>query len=107
LNSLKQSNVKGQDTSAAHSALQYIISKALLEGKIGQTILEIPMIDLFTEFEGPKFVPESAALVLRLEINTSWTSGSPDGEFAVDLEGEIGFDDIVENGEDDDNDELN
>lgn len=98
--------MNGQDTSAAHSALQYIISKAMLEGKTGKTTLQIPMTDLFSTYEGPRFVAESASLVLKLEIVSSWEQGSAEGDMDVDVEGEIGLDDFItepEEDEDEDN----
>ena len=88
--------MNGQITSGAHSALEYIISKALLEGKVGRTTLEIPMTDIFTEYEGPKFSPESAALVLKLVIDSSWSTGNAEGSLDIDMEGDIEFDDFVE-----------
>jgi hypothetical protein len=92
--------MNGQDTSAAHSALQYIISKAMLEGKTGKTTLEIPMTDMYNEFEGPRFTNEATALVLKLEIVTSWNMGSPEGDLDIDDEGDIGLDEFITGSED-------
>jgi len=93
--------VNGQISSSVHSALEYIISKAMLEGKVGETTLEIPMTDMISAYEGPRFKAESASLVLKLQIKTSWSEGSPDGDLEVDVEGDIGFDDQIDDGEDD------
>ena len=95
--------MNGQITSSAHSALQYIISKAMLEGKIGTTTIEIPMTDLYTAHEGPAFNPEASGLVLRLKITTTWEQGDEDGDFSVDTEGDIGLeDDFLADGDEDD-----
>lgn len=98
--------MNGQDTSAAHSALEYIISKAMLEGKTGKTTLQIPMTDLFNQYEGPKFVSEAASLVLKLEINTSWSEGDPEGDFDIETEGDIGLDELALANSDDDEDDY-
>ena len=77
--------MNGQDTSAIHSALQYMISRALLQGKIGKTVLELPIIDMINRYEGPQLETDALDLVLRITINTEWAEGDPDGALTTDI----------------------
>lgn len=70
--------MNGQHTNTAHGVLGYLISRAVLEGKIGDSTLSIPMTDFITEFEGIKFTEDITDLVLKIKIITSWDSA--DGE---------------------------
>ncbi len=62
----------GEHSSTAHSVLDYLISRAVLEGKVGESTLQVPLSDFVTEFEGPKFSDDVDGLVLRVKIITSW-----------------------------------
>lgn len=77
--------MNGQDASAAHSVLQYMISRALLQGKIGKTVVEIPMIDMTNKYEGPQVEMEALDLVLKVTINTEWSDGDPEGGLETDV----------------------
>lgn len=56
----------------AHSALEYVLSVASLEGKIGHTTLHIPLIELLDGAEGLGATDEAQDLVLKIRIETSW-----------------------------------
>jgi hypothetical protein len=55
-----------------HAAIEYIITKAVLEGKTGDTIIHVPLTDFAQSEEGPKFTEDAAELVLRIDLTTSW-----------------------------------
>lgn len=68
--------MNGQHTNTAHGVLSYLISRAVLEGKIGESVLKIPLTDFMNEFEGVKFTDDAVDIVLEVRIQTSWDSGS-------------------------------
>lgn len=78
--------MNGQASSTAHSTLQYMISRALLQGKTGKTVLEIPMTDLMTKYEGPSLEPGAQDLVLRVTINTEWSDGPAEGLLEIETD---------------------
>jgi hypothetical protein len=71
----------GKHTSDAHTVLEYLITRALLQGKLGTSSVQIPMTDMFNKYEGLDFSEESAALVLNVSITTTWDESSGDLDF--------------------------
>lgn len=57
-----------------HSALEYIISRAILEGKIGESVISIPLTNFETPHESFKFTDDAQDLALKLTIQTDWIS---------------------------------
>lgn len=58
------------------AVLDYLISKALLEGRIGKTAVSVPLVDLINEGEGVKFAEAGDGLILKVEMKTSWDTGT-------------------------------
>lgn len=67
--------MNGQHTNTAHGVLSYLISRAVLEGKTGESILKIPLTDFMNEFEGVQFTDDAVDIVLEVKITTSWNDG--------------------------------
>lgn len=75
----------------AHGALHYIMSQALLRGKLGTTTISIPLSELVDEDEGVALEQEIQDLVLKIEMKTMWDENSLEqsefeGEFAEEAE---------------------
>jgi hypothetical protein len=68
----------GKASSAAHSVLQYVITKALLEGKTYSTNVKIPITDIVDEYEEIDIAPDAKDLVLVVNISSEWSSGNSD-----------------------------
>lgn len=84
---------KGQDTNTVHSALEYVISRAFLEGKVGSIALTLPMSDIMDQHEGPKFQNEALGNVLKISITTEWVEGGEDDFEASSFDDEEILDD--------------
>lgn len=84
--------MKGMDTNNVHSALEYTISRAFLEGKLGTVILNLPMADIMDQLEGPRFQNAALGNVLKITITTEWSEGG-DEDFETDFEDEEVLDD--------------
>lgn len=66
--------MKGKAEADAHVVLNYIISKAVLEGKIGHSTIVIPLQDLIDEDEGMSLDSSIQDYALKIRIETSWDS---------------------------------
>lgn len=64
--------MKGKAEADAHVVLNYIISKAVLEGKIGHSTIVIPLQELIDEDEGFSLDPSIQDYALKIKIETSW-----------------------------------
>lgn len=71
---------RSQSASNVYAVLDYIISKALLEGHVGSTWVSIPLEDLVNIGENVKFAEAGEGLVLKVEIKTSWDIGTEELE---------------------------
>jgi membrane carboxypeptidase/penicillin-binding protein PbpC len=66
--------MKGKAESDAHVVLNFIISKAVLEGKIGHSTLTIPLAELVDPDEGFDLDEKIQDYALKIRIETSWDS---------------------------------
>ena len=57
----------------AHSLLQYLISRAILEGKVGEASINIPFVEIAHPYEGIKITEDALDLVVKVRISTEWT----------------------------------
>jgi hypothetical protein len=80
--------MSGEQSSTAHGVLDYLISRAVLEGKTGASTLSIPLSDFVQEFEGPKFSDDVDGLVLQVKIITSWDTSELDETIIETIEDE-------------------
>lgn len=69
----------GTTPSQVHGTLEYVVSRALLEGKTGDTTVYVAMVDFETPHEEPLFgrgrARENADdLVLKVTISTEWVT---------------------------------
>lgn len=78
--------MSGKFASDAHTVLQYLISKAMLEGRLGQSVAIIPMTDMVSPYEGPIVPPDILDLVLKINISTEWISSEDALEIYADKE---------------------
>lgn len=61
---------------AAHSVLNYIITRAVLHGKVGSTTLKLRLADLVDPLEGIELTEDAGQdIILRIKIETDWTTG--------------------------------
>lgn len=60
--------------------MDYAISRALLEGRIGKMHLKIPLADLVNYGESVRASAEGEDVVLRIDIETSWDVGQEEFE---------------------------
>jgi hypothetical protein len=67
--------VTGQATSTAHAVFDLAVTKAILEGKVGDMIVRIPLMDLYDPYDGVQFDEDAMNLVLEVKISTSWVEG--------------------------------
>lgn len=67
---------RGQAASNAHAVLDYLMSKALLQGETMRTRLQIPLVDLQDEFEGIELSDELLETVLEISITTKFDAGT-------------------------------
>lgn len=66
--------MKGKAEADIHVVLNYIISKAVLEGKIGHSTIVVPLAELIDEDEGYSLDPSIQDYALKVRIETSWDS---------------------------------
>jgi len=67
-------------SSSAHAVLNYMISRAQLQGKTGTSIVSIPMSDMESVFsEGPKLSDDGRDVVLNVTIITKWAASKENG----------------------------
>lgn len=75
---------KKSDSSTIHSVLHFIISRAVMEGKLSKSSLRIPLTDLRQEFEDGKInlgeghFDNTDGVVLVVKLSTDWDSGTED-----------------------------
>jgi hypothetical protein len=82
-------------TSASiHAVLNYIITRAVMNGKVGITEVKLPLIELSDSEANFKFDKSVADLALKVTIKTEWVEGN---ETLITIE-----DEDDENGEDED-----
>lgn len=89
----------------AHSALDLLISRAILEGRVGTLKIRVPLDDYAEPHEGPKFTDDASGIAIEIEINTRWAETS-DEEIEADeelLEGIEDEDSFLEEDEEVDN----
>jgi hypothetical protein len=79
---------KGNSAAAVHAVLEYAITKAVLQGKTGDTIVTLPVKDLVAPEEGVD-LPDAEGLALQVTITTEWTSDEEALEIVDDEEGDI------------------
>lgn len=58
----------------AHMLLQYLISKAVFEGRTGSATINIPLLDFVDPYDGVEFTNDALDLVLKVKITTSYDS---------------------------------
>ena len=74
-------------SSSAHSVMQYMISRAVLENKVGETVIKIPLVELAADHNDKCKVDDPSGIVLAITINTAWDEGSDeDLEISMDDE---------------------
>lgn len=71
---------RSRSASNVHAVLDYVVSKALLEGRIGRSTVSVPLVDLVNEGEGHRLSADGDDLVLKVEIKTSWDIGTEELE---------------------------
>lgn len=64
----------GTTPSQVHGTLEYVVSRALLEGKTGDTTVYVAMVDFETPGEEQMFTEDAEDLVLKITISTDWVS---------------------------------
>lgn len=64
--------MRHRHTHNAHSVLELLISRAILEGRLGRSVLTIPMRDFDDHFEGVTSVEEAQNTILRIKIDLEW-----------------------------------
>ncbi len=85
--------MKGMDTNSCHAALEYAISRAFLQGKMGTIVLTLPMSDIMDQYEGPTFENEALGNVLKITVTTEWSEGGNEDDIESDFEDEEILDD--------------
>ncbi len=63
-----------------HGLLDYAVSCALLDSKVGRVSISVPMCDLVNYGEGPRISKEGQDIVLKVEIITSYDIGTEEIE---------------------------
>lgn len=61
-----------KSSSDAHALLQILISRAILEGRIGEATINIPFIEVADPYEGIKVTEDALDIVLKVTISTEW-----------------------------------
>lgn len=86
-----------KSSSDAHALLQILISRAVLQGTVGEASINIPFIEIADPYEGIKLTEDALDLVLKVRITTEW-------EDAADVESKVetNFEEYDENKENDD-----
>lgn len=88
--------------SVIHSTVEYLVSRAILEGKIGSSSICIPLADFQTPHEELEFSEDAHEIILKLNISTEWTSADEIDELLeTNLNEEEGSDDGFAESEDD------
>lgn len=88
-----------KSSSDAHALLQIMISRAILEGRIGDASINIPFIEIADPYEGVKVTEDAMDLVLKVTIITEWediedTDSKIETNFA-DTDEEIDYADVT------------
>jgi hypothetical protein len=89
------------NSASPHSVLNYLITRAVLQGKTGTSELSIPLHDLVDPAEGIE-ITEIGDLCLKITISTDWDSG--DEQMLSLIENEEGDED--EDGESSDSNQT-
>lgn len=55
--------------------LEYAISRAALEGSVGNTSIHIPLTDI-TDAEGPTYTDDAVDTMLKVTITTTWVDAN-------------------------------
>jgi hypothetical protein len=87
-----------QKNSDAHSLLQLLVSRAVLEGVVGEACINIPLSDMMDPYEGLKFTEDAADVVLKVRIITEWEDAD-DVEEIIEMNLDEGEDDYEDSGE--------
>lgn len=66
----------GQSAANIHSILDFAVSQALLSGKTGRSSISVPLEDLLNTGEGLRINEEGGGIVLKVEIKTSFDTGT-------------------------------
>ena len=69
--------MKYQEGSTAHGVLEYLISRAMLQGKTGTSTVTVRMTDYEDLLEGPQFTEDAEDLVLKITMTTEWDGYDP------------------------------
>lgn len=72
----------------AHALLNYLISRASLEGNVGTVSIHIPLMEI-TDSEGPAFTDDAINTVLKITVTTAWEAADDVEEL---LESDFGQD---------------
>lgn len=64
-----------QSANNIHGVLDYAVSRALLEGKVGKVSISVPLSDLVNIGEGLRANEEGEGVVLKVDIQTSFDTG--------------------------------
>lgn len=70
--------VKNNLSSAAHSVLEYAISRAMLEGTTGSLSINLPLSDLVEEYGGKSELEGQESMVLKVNITVKLEKGKED-----------------------------
>ena len=97
--------MNGQDNSNVHAALQYLISKAIMQGKLGKSTMYIPLTDFMQSFEGLQFEPEASDLILKINMSTEWAN--EDDILSEEFIGDLPDEGVTDDEEDDGNTNFN
>jgi hypothetical protein len=80
-------------SNSAHSVLQYMITRAVLENKVGETIIKIPLRELIEDHGGRSKISDPAGIVLEINVSTSWNEGNDD-DLEITMEDEDDYGEI-------------
>ena len=64
--------VKGRAEADIHVVLNYIVSKAVLEGKVGHSTITVPLTELIAGYEGYELDEKIQDYALTVRIETMW-----------------------------------
>lgn len=69
---MDQTLVNGQE--AIHAVLDYVVSKALLQGKVGQSQVYVQLTDLIKYGDIPNELKSNPNFVLKVLVKTEWVT---------------------------------
>lgn len=75
---------KNSPSSTAHSVLEYIISRVMMEGKTGETSVRLPIDEMIEEYGGKVEIPNAYGIILELTIKAELKHGTNDLEVTMD-----------------------